>query len=279
MGPGWHASELVTPRSAGRLLFAVIALEVAAIGLLDFWSTSPGPPADPVSRFAADFRVYMAVTREWLGGGPFYQPWQLAGPYDLPGTPFAPPTGPPILYPPYALVLFVPFALVPETVSMLLWFVIPVTVTGWSLVRLRPAPWAWPIVAAAATWSQSLWLLVSGNPAALWGTAALALGAVYGWPALGVLIRPTALPLAVIGIHRRSWWVAAAVGALVSLAFLPMWPDYIVATLNARGASELYLYQHYVLAVVVLGPWLSSRAGWRAIPAWLRPARRSTASG
>ena len=65
--------------------------------------------------------------------------------------------------------------------------------------------------------------------------AFLALGTIWGWPSVLVALKPTLIPFMVVGIRRRSWWLAAGVLAVVSLAFLPLWFDYARVLLNARG--------------------------------------------
>ena len=54
-------------------------------------------------------------------------------------------------------------------------------------------------------------------------------------------IKPTLLPFAIIGIRHRSFWIAAAALAAVSLLMLPMWLDYVVVlrNLSIGGAYSL----------------------------------------
>ena len=59
----------------------------------------PHPLEQP---FGVDFTLYRDVTIRWLGGGPYFEPYQLAGPYQI--------SAGDVLYPPVALWLFVPFA-------------------------------------------------------------------------------------------------------------------------------------------------------------------------
>jgi hypothetical protein len=224
----------------------LLTVEIVAVGVLSYALT-------PHTGWGGDFQQYVTVTRGWLAGEPFYPAWQIDGPYQLPGGLTPGPHGWPVLYPPYALVLFIPFTVLPAV----LWWVVPVTAIAWVLFLLRPHPLAWPLMAGCLVWDQSLALLVAGNPAALWGTAAVALGLLYSWPALGVLLRPTLLPFALIGIRQRSWWIGAGIGLLVSLLFLPMWPDYLRATLNLRGVTTLYLLEHIPLLLIPLIAWLA----------------------
>lgn len=239
-----------------------VALTVVAV-LSSAWTIrasvlNPRSMAD--GRQAVDYRTYMDATDHWLAGESFYPEWQTAGPYRIPTLGDAELGPPPILYPPPSLVLFVPFALAPRPLSVTFWYAIPLLIIAWAVWRHRPSPWAWPLIVLAAMWQQTFWLVLSGNPAALWCTAAVALGTVYGWPALAVALRPTLLPLMLIGAHRRTWWVAAAAGLAVSAVFLPMWPDYVAASVNAQGSSTLYLWQHYVLVAVPLLAWAARRS-------------------
>ncbi len=81
------------PRAALALSAAVFAIPLVFVLLV------PHPLEQPVG---VDFQLYREVTMRWLGGGPFYQPYQLAGPYPI--------SAGDVLYPPVALWLFVPFS-------------------------------------------------------------------------------------------------------------------------------------------------------------------------
>ncbi len=67
---------------------------------------------------AIDYRLYMDATERWLRGGPFYEPYQLAGPYTI--------SAGDILYPPVALWLFVPLSFLPAC----MWWLVPLGATG-----------------------------------------------------------------------------------------------------------------------------------------------------
>src|SRR6185436_9617993 len=57
-----------------------------------------------------DADLYFAAARRWVGGGGFYPPSELAGPFEVLNQP----TGAqPILYTPTALLLLLPFAFLP----------------------------------------------------------------------------------------------------------------------------------------------------------------------
>ncbi len=58
-----------------------------------------------LTAMGTDYRTYMDATRVWLPGGSFYPAYELAGPYQIElGA---------VLYPPVALLLFVPFTVLP----------------------------------------------------------------------------------------------------------------------------------------------------------------------
>jgi hypothetical protein len=247
------------------LVLIVLTVEIVVVSALGFRAAMDDPNAIPDARVGADYQTYMSATRGWLDGRAFYPAAQTSGPYTLPDRPIRDATLQPILYPPTSLVLFVPFALAPPILSVIAWYAIPLLIVIAIVWSYRPRVWAWPVIAWCAMWTQTIWLVVSGNPAALWATAAVALGTKYGWPALGVLLRPTLAPLALIGIHRRSWWIAAAVLAVVNLPLLGMWSDYVQSLLNLRGGTPEYVLQHYVVAAIPLVAWLA-RSSWPRVP-------------
>ena len=160
---------------------------------------------------AADYNVVMDGTSRWLGGGPFYLPEQLDGPYTWPG--------PWMLYPPPMLLLFAPFTVLPAV----LWWAIPLGAIAWVIARHRPRPLALGVIALCIVNPTSISTIYWGNPG-LWMAAAVALATVYGWPAVLVLLKPTLLPFALLGIRRRSWWLS--IGALSGRKF-PLPPDVV----------------------------------------------------
>src|SRR5216117_1990046 len=81
------------PALAAVLLIAAFAIPVLFVALV------PHPLEQP---FGVDFQLYREVTNRWLGGGSFYESYQLAGPYEIRAGD--------VLYPPVSLWLFVPFA-------------------------------------------------------------------------------------------------------------------------------------------------------------------------
>jgi hypothetical protein len=236
------------PLAAGLSLLAA-AILVGGMAML----VSLAPDVAP--RIGIDFRQYTEATSRWWAGGSFYQPWQLSGPYDLPQGEFR--VGHlPVLYPPYTILLFAPFALAQALAP--LWWTIPLLVTGAFVVRCRPRPWTWTVLTFCLLSGDTLWLILSGNPA-LWATAAVALGIPHRWPAVAVLVKPTVAPFALVGARSRSWWLALAALGAVSLVFAPMWPEYLIALRNIRAADLLYSLNSVPMLLIPLVAWIGKR--------------------
>jgi hypothetical protein len=228
------ATEKALPKGSGEgLVRWYRPLAVALMGFALVWGVFTvwviltdqarfGPPG-------FDRDTYMAATGRWLGGGSFYDPVQLAGPYPI--------WAHAILYPPLALALFVPFSLLPAV----LWWAVPITVILAVIAYHRPAYWAWPLVVGGLAWPPTVVLTYTGNPG-LWVAAGVAAGTVLGWPALAVILKPTLAPFILVGVRRRSWWIGAAVVGLVALAFGSLWLDWWKAVTNIYGARVGLLY-------------------------------------
>jgi len=203
-------------------------------------------------RLGIDYRQYMEATRRWLDGGSFYQPWQLTGPYLIPPVPVTNLSELPVLYPPYALGLFVPAAIVPA----FLWWLVPMAIIVWHVADARPRPWAWLALGLLIAYPNTAWLVLSGNPV-VWAAAALAGALRVGWPGALVLIKPTLLPFAVAGIRTRGWYVSLAAIGIVSVALASMWADYITVLMNARGgAGLLYSLADVPLMLIPVMAWI-----------------------
>jgi hypothetical protein len=124
---GWSVALAVTV-AAGGILVAEIAVFARA-----GWPYLGG-----------DLGIYTDAAHRWLGGGGWYLPFQLTGPY-----PVLPPV---VLYPPHWLIVLVPFAL---GLPAILWWLVPATAVAWSLYRLRPAWWSWPLILGCCVWPRS----------------------------------------------------------------------------------------------------------------------------
>lgn len=203
--------RVVARASIGGLIAVVLAGTIVLLGFVPTFGTG------------IDERMYRDATERWLAGGWWYLPHQLAGPY--------PATMGDVMYPPVTLWLFVPMALTPPQ----WWYVGPILLIAWSLYRMRPAWWAWPVllVIAASPWAMGYWMF--GNPK-MWLLALAFVLLAHGW----------------------RWWLATAVLALIgSLAVLPMWPDYFTATGNARDLG--YQWSTLILFALALVARLGAR--------------------
>jgi hypothetical protein len=253
-GLGPDRARLVSVGVAGGLSIALLAL-----GALQAASIIANPGAMRVWG-GADFSLYRDAASGWLSGARFYPADQLGGPFPLLQSA--------ILYPPVALWLFVPFTVLPA----FLWWVIPLGLTGWAVGHMRPGPLAWPVMAACVGTQVFSVKLLTGNPI-LWVQSAVALGCLYSWPAVLVLVKPSVAPFALIGASHRSWWRALGLLALVSLPFGTMWVDWLTSVRNAEGGTLLYSLQDWPFLVLPVAAWLGGRrrqASIRGEPALAR---------
>jgi hypothetical protein len=211
------------PRSLGDRKTRIFILAVTGVfaTLAFVWAVQLWVIVDSHrSGFGVDFNQYQAHVTRWLATGQFYLPRQLAGPTQvMDGDP---------LYPPIALLLLVPFQVLPA----ILWWAIPLGITAYVLVRLRPVAWTWPILAIIALWPRTPALIYYGNPG-MWAVAAVAAGVMWRWPAPFVLFKPSLAPFALIGIGPRGWFACLAAVALVCVPFGSLWIDYLTALRNS----------------------------------------------
>jgi hypothetical protein len=209
-----------------------------------------------VANRGIDYRTYIDAARRWLSGGPFYEPYQLAGPYQIVSRE--------ILYPPIILPLLVPFTVLPAV----LWWAIPLGVTSWLIADVRPSLWGWAAICAllilplpfTSDFPWALGAVVSGNPV-MWIVAALAAGTRWGWPSVLVILKPSLFPFALLGCRTRRWWIAAGALAAISAVLLPMWVQYVAVLLNTRGPSATWYYSigEVPLMLTPLVAWLARR--------------------
>ena len=209
-----------------------------------------------VSSQGHDFYLYLKAARTWLAGGSFYHPYQLAGPYRIALNE--------ILYPPPILLIFVPFTVLPA----FLYWAIPAAIIGTLILYWRPGPWGW---LAMLFWlafpfetnypSDAMRNVNAGN-AGMWIAAFVALALRWAWAGPLILLKPTMAPFALIGIRSRSWWIAFALLAVVSLALLPLWIDYVRATLNVSGGLTFrYSINNVAIVMVPVSAYLARRRG------------------
>ena len=209
------------------LLLATGLLALLAAAELAVMFRNPTIMPDMVG---ADYGLYMNATRRWLAGGDFYPAWQLVGPYTQAQAP--------ILYPPQALLLFVPFTFLPAFV----WFAFPTLLTVWIVIDHRPRLWTWPILLALFAFWPMNWLpYISGTPT-IWIVAALAAGTRWGWPAAFVLVKPSLAPFALVGIRHRGWWAIVGALAILGVVVAPMTLDWARSVMNLTGSKSGPLY-------------------------------------
>jgi 4-amino-4-deoxy-L-arabinose transferase-like glycosyltransferase len=85
--------------------------------------------------------------------------------------------------------------------------------------------------------------------------AAVALAALYRWPAALVLVKPSLAPFALLGARDRRWWAALAVLAALAVPFAAMWADWARAVADARGAGLLYAAQEVPMIAIGVIAW------------------------
>lgn len=166
-----------------------------------------------------DYMFYRDVGARWLHDGSWYLPFQFA-PHEFTNMVSN-------VYPPTALFLFVPAALMP----WVFWWAVPIAVLAYALRRMQPAPWAWPIILLLMMWPRSIGGYLYGNTT-IWTTAGLAAGLVWGWPIILLAVKTTAWPWALLVVRRREAWIAGAVLAVVSIPMIPLWIDYFAVVRN-----------------------------------------------
>jgi hypothetical protein len=198
-----------------------------------------------------DYLYYAGIGQRFLDTGAYYCPHQLAGPYDITLMHD-------VLYPPSALVLFVPAAVLPAP----LWWIVPIGVTVYVVAGWRPSAWGVAGMLLLLSWPRANGAFLFGNTD-MWAMAGVAAGLRWGWPAVFLLIKPTFAPFALVGIRHRSWWLVLAGMAVFGLLTLPLWLDYLTAMTNIRVPSDYSLGSIPLLLVPVVA-WvtrLRSRTG------------------
>jgi len=204
--------------------------------------------------FALDYRWHMEASQRLLDTGTPYYPFQFEGHYSFQQAP--------ILYPPIAFALFIPFLWLPP----FLWWAIPIGLLVFCMTRHRPPLWGWALTLACFCWFWSLGVFLFGNPG-MWIAAFVAAGTVWSWPFALVLLKPTFAPIALLGIRHRSWWVTIGVMAGVSLLFGRVWFDWLTILGNS-DVTLSYNFPTIPLMVAPLIPWLLDPR--HPIHAWVR---------
>lgn len=234
---GTSSASLRPPVRAALLLVTAVIL---AFPIVDLARAALKPNFNGYG--GIDYTLYMEATQRWLAGGPFYEPYQLAGPYPIQMGD--------VLYPPNGLLLFVPFTVLPA----LLWWAIPLGITAWSVWRMRPSLIAAPFIALCLFWPPFVARMVAGNPV-MWVMAAVALGCLYKWPSVGVLLKPSLFPFALIGARDRRWWVALAVWVALAIPFGYLWVEWVIAVTNSTGGGLLYSFQDIPILLLPIIAW------------------------
>jgi hypothetical protein len=233
-----------TRRGWDRLILFGLTVVILLYGAIVGFLTLQGAAA--AGRVGADLRLYLDATQQALQGHGFYAAHQLAGPYAIADGD--------ILYPPLVIALFVPFLVLP---AVLFWL-IPLGIVGVVVVRHRPRPWTWPLLALGLAFPITSLKLVHGNPV-MWIAAAAALGTVWAWPAVLVLLKPSLAPFALIGAGRRSWWLALAILVVAALPFGALWLDYARVVLDSHNPNGfLYSLDEVPFTLIPVIAWIGS---------------------
>jgi hypothetical protein len=205
-------------------------------------------------QWGEDYRFFMAIADRWRIGESVYLPHQLAGPY-------LEQSGRDMIYPPVALLLFVPLSYLPAP----LWWIIPLGTIAAVIVWFRPEAWTWPLFALALWYPRSESMIIWGNTG-MWIAALVALGLVWSWPAALVLIKPSLAPFVLAG-SRNPWALGLGVALLAagSLTMLPLWIDFASAVRNAGASwpSVLYSLPDIPLLLMPVVAWATRSRGGR----------------
>ena len=169
---------------------------LAPMAVLLGWATATGALVvasafEGIVDAGRDYWLYMDRAESWLAGNGFYLPHQLAGPYTV--------TMGDATYPPVALILFVPFTMLPT----LAWWAVPAAISVAALRRIRPSGWGIVLLAAAVAYPRTWDLVIAGNPA-IWSFAFLLAGLSWGFPGPFTALKLTLVPFAIAGIRHPA---------------------------------------------------------------------------
>lgn len=163
---------------------------------------------------------------------------------------------------------------------------VPVAITIAMVTYWRPSVLGWiGIVGLLALEPLSLLNWTAGTPTT-WFVAVVALAT--RWPSLSafVLVKPTLLPFALVGITHRGWWVIVGGLALASLWMWPMTYAWIGMMLDVTGRDAGLLYSLANMPLLLIPivarlsgsrPFGGDTETWRGWPATLGllPAART----
>jgi hypothetical protein len=230
----------------GVAMVAITAQLVAGFALLNWGGTDWG----------GDLRDYLDATRSWLQGDGFYLPRQLHGPY-------ATQLGD-VLYPPTALFVLIPFLVLPAPV----WWVLAVGLPAFLIWSWRPRPWAVALILVCLAFPNMAIVYFRGAPVIVI-TAVIAAALRWKWPGALLLLKPSILPFALIGIRTRGWWLTAGLLVVLTLPVLPLVPAWVQATMDSRGnGGWLYSLKDLPLMMVPVVAYLGRT---RDPESWLVP--------
>ena len=138
----------------------------------------------------------------------------------------------------------------------------PAAAVGWCLFQLRPSRLAWLWVRVCLAWPTTPLKILTGNPV-IWAMAAMALGVLYAWPSVLVLIKPSLFPFALFGIREKRWWLALIAFAIACVPFGSLWIDWIHSILNSQGGGIGYSILEAPMLALPIAAWLGSSSEHR----------------
>ncbi len=205
------------------------AYGAAQLGYLNWWGF--------------DLDIYRSAAERVLAGGSWFIDRQLHGPYQIANGD--------ILYPPVAALAFLPFLVLPTAVFV----AAPVAIVAAFVRACRPGAIALAFIAVCLMWPTSQMRTISANPV-LWMAAFTALALRHRWPGALVLLKPSLLPFALIGIRSRWWWVLVAGLIVLSVPFLSDTLRYPAVVLDSRGGGLFYSLPDLPIMVIPIVAWL-----------------------
>ena len=250
--PWKRVARTATFAVMGVAIFALVAQLFIAFPYADLGGTDWG----------ADLRGYVEASRSWVAGHGFYLQRQLHGPYPIElGD---------VLYPPTALYLFIPFLVLPYQ----LWWLLAVGLLGYVVWSWRPALWAVASNLVCLAFPDQPVLYFRGAPVIVF--AALVAAALrWKWPGALILLKPSILPFALIGIRTRGWWITAGILVVLTFPVIALIPDWLRAVIDGRGPDG-WLYSVKDLPLLMV-PVIAYLGRTRNPTLTIRHARRSAA--
>ena len=195
----------------GVAILAIVAQLIIGFAFLNWGDTDWG----------GDLRGYLDATRSWLDGDGFYLPRQFHRPYQTElGD---------VLYPPTAVYVFAPLLVLPAQ----LWWVVSVGLRAYLVWSWRPRLWAGALILACLAVPNTPIVYFRGAPVIVI-TAVIAAALRWKWPGALILLKPSILPFALIGIRTRGWWLMAGLLVILTLPLLPLVPVWVQAVADSR---------------------------------------------